>query len=96
VDGQVWEWEADTGRERPASGAATRADAALVGELLDQAPAAWDALPEAEDFQALAERTLFLREALAAAARCGRAEAAQPVLLRLRVLLQAQGGRWAV
>jgi hypothetical protein len=65
-------------------------------ELLDEAPRAYDNLPEARDQQALAEQAQFLEKALMVAAHFDRVEAIHPLVDRFLKMLWSEGGRWAV
>jgi uncharacterized protein (TIGR02996 family) len=75
-------------------------EAPRVGEgfarsLLDEAPKAFDALPEAHDQQALVGQIQFLERALMVAAHFNSAEAIRPLVARFHKMLRAEGGRWA-
>src|SRR5262249_18966558 len=65
-------------------------------ELLDEAPKAYDALPEARDQQALVEQAQFLEKALLVAAHFDRVEAIHPLVARFHKMLQSQKGERAV
>src|SRR5262249_14121997 len=65
-------------------------------ELLDEAPKAYDNLPEARDQQALVEQAQFLEKALMVAAHFDRVEAIHPLVARFQKMLQSQKGERAV